>query len=230
MLIELLALLIFLAFAFAFTLKEEADRNDPWKMKYDEVAAKLKMAEDKIDGLERQIRVLNLKIQSLEASIRRLVAAHDGPLSADDRLIPLPKAEYDKLLNDKALLENLQAENAALRARLSKGGSDRPNCLVTPGFLINVQLLADGNLRVSPAWTAAATANVASVTGAVELAKSGSIPPSQFLARAAVIDKWARRQAPACGFRARVSESHGNLDLYKRQVRAVEQYFYVRRE
>ena len=129
-----------------------------------------------------------------------------------------------------SLLAALQAENARLRARLNHGGTYRPNCLVTPGFLISVELLADGALRVSPAWTAEARGNVAEVTGALALGEGGRMSSQQFSARASQVDQWARSQVPACGFRARVSESHGNLTLYKRQVRTVEQYFYVRRD
>jgi hypothetical protein len=230
MLIELLALLIFLAFAFAFAMKEEGDRLNPWKQKYDQIVVDLAAANATIKEQRHELRVLQAKVASLEASIRRLAAAHDGPLAANDKLIPLPKVEYDRLLNDRALLAALQAENARLRARLNHGGTDRPNCLVTPGFLISVELLADGALRVSPTWTAEARGNVAEVTGALALGEGGRMSSQQFAARASQVDQWARSQVPACGFRARVSESHGNLTLYKRQVRTVEQYFYVRRD
>lgn len=230
MLIELLALLIFLAFAFAFAMKEEGDKLNPWKQKYDRVIVQLAEATKTIREQQHQLRVLEAKVVTLEASIRRLVAAHDGPLAANDRLIPLTRGEYEKLLNDRALLAALQAENVGLRARLNKGGTDRPNCLVTPGFLIGVELLANGNLRVRPTWTPEARTRVAEVPGALALGEGGSMSSQQFAARASQIDQWARRQTVPCGFRARVSESHGNLGLYKRQVRTVEQYFYVRRE
>lgn len=230
MLIELLALMIFLAFAFAFAMKEEGDRLNPWKLKHDKVALELERAKATIAEQRHEIRVLIAKVASLEASVRRLAAAHDGPLAANDVLIPLPRNEYDKLLNDRALLTSLQSENAGLRARLNNGGTDRPNCLVTPGFLISVELLSDGALSVRPAWSAEARARVAEVTGAIALGEGGRMTTQQFSQRASQVDAWARAQVPACGFRARVSESHGNLALYKRQVRAVEQYFYVRRE
>lgn len=230
MLIELLALMIFLAFAFAFALKEEGDRLNPWKQKYDRIAAELSEAKATIAQQHHQIRVLTAKVASLEASVRRLAAVHDGPLAANDKLIPLPTTEYDKLLNDRALLQALQTENIRLTARLNNGGTDRPNCLVTPGFLINVELLSDGALRVRPAWGAEARPRVSEVTGAIALGEGGSMSTQQFISRASQVDGWARAQTPACGFRARVSESHGNLTLYKRQVRVVEQYFYVRRE
>lgn len=230
MLIELLALMIFLAFAFAFAMKEEGDRLDPWKQKYDQIAGELAQAKATIAKQLHQIRVLTAKVSSLEASIRRLAAAHDGPLAANDRLVPLPRDEYDKLLNDRALLEALQSENAGLRARLNNGGTDRPNCLVTPGFLINIELLANGGLRVRPAWTSEARARVTEVTGAVALGEGGTMSAQEFSSKASQVDRWARSQSQPCGFRARVSESHGNLTLYKRQVRTVEQYFYVRRD
>lgn len=230
MLVELLALLIFLAFAFAFAMKEEGDRLNPWKQKYDKIVIELAEAKATIADQRHELRALSAKISSLEASIRRLAAAHDGPLAANDKLIPLPKAEYDKLLNDRALLVALQTENTSLRSRLSNGGTDRPNCLVTPGFLISVELLADGAMRVRPAWTPQARTSVAEVTGALALGEGGRMTSQQFAARAAQVDQWARSRTPSCGFRARVSESHGNLTLYKRQVRTVEQYFYVRRE
>lgn len=230
MLIELLALMIFLAFAFAFAMKEEGDRVNPWKQKYDAIALQLDRAKRTIADQRSEIRVLTAKVASLEASVRRLVAAHDGPLAANDKLIPLPQVEYDKLLNDRALLNGLQAENAGLRAKLNGGGTDRPNCLVTPSFLISVELLSDGSLRVRPAWSSEARARVSEVTGAIALGEGGRMTTQQFAQLGSQVDGWARAQAPACGFRARVSESHGNLTLYKRQVRAVEQYFYVRRE
>ena len=230
MLIELLALLIFVAFAFAFVLKEEGDKINPWKEKYDRVEMELKTAKKEIADLEKRNRTLARQVASLEASVRRLIASHDGPLAANDKVVPLDRSEFDRLANDAALAQTLQAENANLRVRLNGGGTDRPNCLVTPGFLISVELLSDGNFRVRPAWSQNAGAAVAAVDGATQLGGSGVISPAQFSALSSRVDGWARQQSPACGFRARVSESHGNLTLYKRQVRTVERYFYTRRD
>ena len=230
MLIELLALLIFLAFAFAFALKEEGDRVNPWKEKYDRIAIELRQTKEENNRLRLTNAKLQVEINVLNESIRRLLSKQDGTLAANDQIVPIAKVEFDKLLNDKALLDSLQTENAALRSQLQNGGTDRPNCLITSRFLINVKLLGNGNMSVSPAWDATALTAVETVPGAIELGKGGEMSRQQFLAKSAPVDAWARAQSPACGFRARVSENHGNLELYKTQVRTVEKYFYDSRQ
>ena len=236
MLIELLALLVFMSMAFAFVMKEEGDRVNPWKEKHDKVAAELRQAERRIVELRREVLTLSAKTRQMEAYIRRLLAAHEGPLPSNDRLAPISREQYEDLMgkagNDDAMLQELQRGNADLRAQLSAakgGGTDLPKCLVTPGYLLSIELLAGGDYRVSPDWAAGAEDVVRQVPGAMELAAGGSFGRDRFLALAGQVAGWGKAQPVPCGFRVRVRENHGDLGLYKRQLRTVEQYFYVAR-
>jgi hypothetical protein len=235
MLIELLALLVFLAMAFAFVMKEEGDRLNPWKAKYDQAIAERDAALRQVRELRREVRTLKLKTEQLEAFVRQLLAAHEGPLAANDRLAPISRAQYERLMaqnaNSDALLEQLQRENAELRARIAAkgGGASLPACLVTPGYLLHVDMLGDGRFVVRPAWSSDAAAKVAEVPGVAALV-GGPMSREAFLSRTQAVSRWGRAQAVPCVFRvtARSAYDH-DIELYKRQLSTVEQHFYVAR-
>jgi hypothetical protein len=236
MLIEVLALLVFLSMAFAFVLKEEGDRLDPWKEKADRLEHQLAAQQRENASLRRQITSLQLEIDTLEASIRRLVAEHTGTLPPTG-YVTLSTGEVSKWVgrhsNDQAMLEELRRENAALRAQLQaahgKGGTDLPNCPVTAGFLLSIDVYGDGTFAAHPAWNSGAADIARRVPGVPSLSSGRQMDRSEFASLAGQVAHWGRGQPIPCGFRTKVTEHHGDLALYKRQVALVEQYFYVRR-
>lgn len=233
MLIELLALLVFLAIAFAFILREEGDRLDPWKERAEQLEAQVSELQTEVAALKAEIASLQNTMTGYQQLIRRLMARPDSTLTANSDVIPLPREEAEGLLggiaNAQAINEELQRDNAELRRRLAaaRGGVDLPRCTVTPGYLLAVQFLGDGSYRVSPLWTQASAAVALTIPGAREMAAGGPFTRTQFLEHARRVSDWGKQQAIPCGFRVRVTEQHQNLELYKLQLMTVEQHFYV---
>lgn len=238
MLIEVLSLLVFMSMAFAFVMKEEGDRTNPWKEVADRYERQIKSLKVENKFLEARLFSLQRQIEALEASIKRLVAAHQGPLAANDKVVVIPKAVFegmsDKQGNSDQMVAELQREVASLRRRLQtvrgKGGVDLPNCPVTAGFLANVDLYGDGAFRVQPTWNKGAVDAAVKVPGLIALTSGKLLNRSQFQMYAGEVAQWGKKQAVPCGFRVRVLEHHVDLNLYKRQVGLVEQSFYVRRK
>lgn len=231
MLVELLALLIFLAMAFAFVLKEEGDRANPWKEKHDRVQAELVAAQKKIAGLNRVVKALEIKVTALEQSLRRFLARSAGTLPANDQVV-MSKAEIDKLVaelaNAKAVIQEQSTDNANLRARMN-GGVDLPPCTVTAGPLLRFDLLADGRFRAQPSWTAGADAIARTIPGVRELASGRSVDRRELLQQTRRIQSWAQKQTQKCQFRVRAHAAHNDAGLFNRQVSDLEQTFYVSR-
>nr|QQZ48903.1 hypothetical protein JKL49_16590 [Phenylobacterium glaciei] len=94
---------------------------------------------------------------------------------------------------------------------------------------MTIDVFGDGTYRAHSAWSSGAEPMVRTVPGAVQLGSGQALSRAQFGRLAAQVSGWGRSQAPPCAFRASVKEHHGNLALYKQQVGAIEQYFYVRR-
>ncbi len=235
MLIELLVLLVFLALAFAFVTKDESSVSS-LQAKVDQLARDLGAARKQVSLLQLRNDELIAANRDLRQSLFRWMDRHQGTLAASDQPIVLPKSQFDKLTNRLGnaddMVKERQDENAKLRLQLAAargGGTDLPNCPVTAGFLIKVDLYGDGALVVHPAWNPGAADSVSQVPGALALASGGRLSGPEFQSRAAGVAAWGRSLATPCGFRAQVTEHHSNLTLYKTQVRAVERYFYVRR-
>lgn len=237
MLVEVLALLVFMAMAFAFVMKEEGDRTNPWMEKAVKLEQQVRVLERANRELKIQVGALKRQIAQLEDSIRQLVAEHQGTLPPEG-YVTLPRASVGasarKAQNVEALLEEAQADSARLRAELAalkggKGGVGLPNCAVSAGFLLTIDVFGDGAFRAHPAWNAGAIDLVGTVPGAIQLSGGAALSRAQFGSLASQMSAWGRRQAPPCAFRVTVKEHHGNLTLYKKQVAAIEQYFYVRR-
>jgi hypothetical protein len=232
MLIELLSLLIFLAIAFAFVSKEESERTNPWKEKYDRIAMELQHRKAEIAKLSRDLAKIRAQVRFLEEANRLLRASVDGPLAANDKRIMLTAVQLEslnaRLINSEALLQERQIENGQLRARLDgKGGTDLPRCAVAPGYLYKIEVSGADAYRVTANWPATAAEAVAKVTGAKALGQGRSLSRPQFEQLAAQVSHWGKTQSPQCGFTAVVIESHGNLTLYKIQQRTVGKYFYA---
>lgn len=235
MLIELLALLVFMAMAFAFVSRDESEAN-PMREEIHRLKAELSQARQTILERDAEIRKLIKANQTLSESLRRLYEKRSGTLRANDRVVVLPQSQFDtltgELANKEAMLNERQKTNAALLAKLSRtqgGGTDLPNCTVTAGFLLSVELLGGGGFRVRPAWSEGAAPLARQVPGAMELTAGGSLTAAQFERQAARVAEWGRSQPVPCGFRAKTTNSHSDLGLYKRQNRVVERYFYTAR-
>lgn len=231
MLIELLSLLIFLAIAFAFLAKEESERTNPWKEKHDRVAAQLLSAQKTIRRLTQDVVEAKARIKLLEEANRLLRASINGPLAANDRRVMLSAEQLAslnaRLVNAEALLQERQVENGRLRERLAgRGGTDLPRCAISPGYLLRIEVTGADVYRVRANWPATAAPDVRRVNGAVELGQAGSVSRRGFESLAAKVSAWGRVQAVPCGFTVLVTESHGDLSLYKSQQRTIGKYFY----
>jgi hypothetical protein len=231
MLIEVLALLIFLAMAFAFVLKEEGDRANPWKEKHDRIMAQLQVAQKQVAGLRKEVRALEIKVDGLEESLRRFISAGRSP-TANDQVV-LSKREFDRLAaalaNAEAIVVEQSKANDDLRGRI-KGGVGLAACTVTAGSLMRVRLLPDGNFRAEPAWAAGAADRARRIPGVAQLTSGQTLTAGQFRAHAAQVMQWGKSQSPKCMFRVRAIRGHNDAQRFNLQVKVLEGAFYVYRE
>jgi hypothetical protein len=233
MLIELLVLLVFLALAFAFVKDSEK--------RYDRLQEDLADARRQIAALKRENGrlaeangLLQEENEALQKSLRRFIAGHTGTLVANEKLVLIRQSTFDaqaaRTSETKRMIEERQAENAALRNKLmaaGKGGSDLPRCAVASGrFIARIDLLPDGRFRVTPKWPAAAAAEVAQVPGLAAIASAGPLDAASFRRLAAQTQAWGKSRAVPCGFSVEVFSQHSQLQLYKRQYQTVGTYFY----
>ncbi len=234
MLIELLVLLVFLAMTFAFISRDELSTS-ALQARVTQLEKQLVELQRKADALRRENRELKIANKTLDERLRRWMnlPRKDVPANPGDAPISVPAEQWKDMANDLAnslaIAEALQKENERLRGLLGKGGTDLPNCLVTPGFLLAIDLTGDGGIRVAPAWAATANSKALSVPGVKELVRGGAISATSFRAAASRVQTWGKNQSPPCGFRVSVRERHGNLELYKRQLKVIEASFYVAR-
>ena len=232
MLIELLALMIFLAMAFAFVLKEEGDQANPWKEKHDRVLAELGLAKKEIVALRKEVRSLEIKVEGLEESLRRFIQVAPGRVPANDQVL-LSKKEFDRLAaalaNAEAVIKDQSAANEDLRGKI-KGGVGLPACTVTAGSLLRIELLGDGRFRGTRAWAAGADGAVRVIPGLTSLASGQALTSGQLRTYSAQVLAWGKAQDPKCMFRVRARAGHNDAQLFNRQVKVLEQAFYVYRE
>lgn len=216
MLVEVLALLIFMAIAFAFALRDDALRTNPWKVEHDKKAEQLKLA-------QKEIRTLKRQVHELEVANRQLLRMHLGVIAANDHF-SVSKKRWDELIarlvNAEAVIANQQAQNAAINAKLKgTGRRDLLNCPVSGDSYVVAIDLYRNSLRVTPKWSAAAAPAAAEVDGLVALADGRSMSLADFKRRAAPIKAWGLRQATPCGFSAiiYVRESYSTSILIPQQ-------------
>lgn len=233
MLVEILALLVFLAMGFALVSRDELAAQ-PLADKADRLERLLAERDQQIRELEVRVRGLELANQQLAQSLRRFAGQSKGTLRANDRVVVLPQDQFQSLTTDLAnkssMIDERQRENARLRGQLAaagKGGTDLPNCTVTPGFLVSVDLEGNGTFLVRPMWAGTAENAVRQVSGVTQLASSRSLGKAEFQRLAQRVQDWGRSRSVPCGFRARVKPKHGNLDSYLQQHRVVARYFYT---
>lgn len=232
MLIELLALMVFLAMAFAFVMKEEGDRTNPWKERHDRVLAELDQSREEVRELRREARAMRANLELLEEANRMLRRSLEGPLQSDDRRVSISSEELRRLnarvANVEDLLDAQVRDNTTLRDRLEgRGGTDLPRCQVSPGFLLRITVSGGDTFHVAPAWPASAAEPAARVPGLTNLGAGKSLNRQQFRAFAAAVQRWGGEQTPACGFTAEVFDTHSNKQLYKSQQRLIDTFFYT---
>lgn len=233
MLVEILALLIFLAMGFALISRDEL-AVQPMVDKIARLEREIRDRDQQIRELKVRVRGLEIANEQLAVSLRRFAGQHRGTVRANDRIVVLPQDQFTSittdLANKTALLEGKQQENATLRDRLratGKGGTDLPNCNVTTGMVLSVDLQAGGSFAAHPLWGPSASEAVRKVPGLVELASGRSMSRAEFQRLAAQVQSWGKEQVTPCGFRARVKPRHGNLNQYLEQHRVVARYFYT---
>ncbi|HEX6375460.1 MAG TPA: hypothetical protein VFZ91_07040 [Allosphingosinicella sp.] len=230
MLIELLALLVFMAMGFAFVSRDEALAN-PVRDRIARLENLVAERDRRIAELESQARSLEAYNRELAESLRRLIDDPDRKLRANAGLVMLPKARLDELVaenrNKTELIAARQLENKQLRDRLGRGGSDLPNCPVASGRIVEIQAYGDGGYGVTPLWSADAAPAASRVPGLVALTRAGRLSRAEFGRFAAQVKAWGATQTPACIFRARIVERHGNIERFKQQRRFADQYFYT---
>jgi FtsZ-binding cell division protein ZapB len=236
MLVELLVSLVFLAMAFAFVQKEDQSIT-VLQDRITSLKSQLADAQAESTRLRREnadLAVINVQLRD---SLARWMDRPRKSIPASEQPLIIPRSMYigqrDSLANAVAMVKELQKENAELRRRLNgsrKGGSDLPNCTVSAGFLLNIELLESGGVRVSPSWTPGADHAARAIPGITALATGGEQSLSAFAQSARSASEWARQQTVPCGFRVQAVERHADLELYKKQLQTVERYFYVKRQ
>jgi hypothetical protein len=224
MLVEVLALLIFMSMAFAFVLRDDAAKLNPWKQKHDQVLAQLRAAERENGALKRQVT-------ELERANRQLLRSYTGTISANDALV-IDRAQWreliQKLANAEAIVAAQQRDNSSLRARLAgRGGSDLPNCTVSPTAFIVALELQEGGLRATRVWPESATSAARQVPGLSELADGRTRSTAVFKSLSTRIKAWGRAQPTPCTFRVLATLRHGSITTYRAQQAAIGNAFYA---
>lgn len=225
MLVEVLALLIFMAMTFAFVLRDDALATNPWKQRYDAIAQQL--AHERAENARLQSR-----LAELERANRQLLRRYEGPIPANDALV-ITRDQWqeliDRLANAEAVVESQQSDIRNLQERLSgNGGTDLPNCTVSPTSFIVRIYLSGGGYRAVSSWPASSNQAVANVPGLAALGSGRTLSQGEFVSLSQQVRAWGRAQPVPCAFRAEVFPQHSSMDLYRRQQSAINGAFYAR--
>ncbi|MFC7499027.1 hypothetical protein ACFQRC_07305 [Enterovirga sp. GCM10030262] len=232
-LVEFLTALVFIAMALGLILRSEALRDlDPDQEKMQHLRTQLAERDRRIRDLTREVSLLQAEIEAQRSLVRRLMSQAGMTLPPDEHVV-LSRADYDRIRNAVLVSRDQQSQIADLLRQIAAlrggGGTDLPRCTTNPGMLISIRLNGDGSFSAAPAWPAESSAAVSQIDGLSDLISAGAMTRATFLRHASRVDAWGERQALSCAFNAVVTRGHGNLDLYLRQLSAVEQHFYVRR-
>lgn len=225
-LVELLTQLVFAAMLLAFVLRDETLRDiNPSSEQLRAMKAELALKDKEIYGLKTKNAALTEQLRVEEDLVRSLLGTKGTTLPFGVKAIS--QEDFDYFASLKASLLAQQRATAAAQAALAAargGGADRPNCLVTSRFLLNIDLLGDGSLEATPAWDKGA--RVADVDGLPGLVAGGPLSSADFAKRAARVHDWALNQEVPCVFKVTVRRRHANADMYDQQLRLVERSFY----
>ncbi len=215
MLVEVLALLIFMAFMFAFVLRDEAANTNVWKQKHDRVAAELLAAKREVVQLKR----LNTE---LERANRQLLRDITGTIPANDTLV-ITKSQWRELIAKLAASERRVGQ---LEDQLGgRGGVDLPPCPgIEANFVVKIRLV-QGGYSVTPNWPPSAAPVAREITGLTELASGRMLSSKEFLRLGRQVRAWGEAQSPKCGFRAEVFTTNGVISVSQKQT--VDSAFYT---
>lgn len=224
-LVELLTQLVFVAMLLALVLSSEKLKStgaDRIRLLEQQVVERDK----KINALSADLKMLRTQLRQAEERVRILLGSKGVTLPFG--VHALTQEEFDEFANLKAILEAKQIEMKSLRAKLTgAGGNDKPNCIVTPSFLIAVDVLQDGNFRVQQAWNPGS--QVDKIPGLRSMVAEGIVSKTAFRKYGTQINKWALKQEVPCAFKAVVRLKHNNATLFNNQLHTIEQSFYVAR-
>jgi cell division protein FtsL len=230
-LVELLTSLVFIAMLLAVVLRTEALANlDPAQENVLRLRNELAEARQELGVARTRIAALERELEEQRSLVRRLMAEAGAPLPANDYIV-VRRETYDANMNATDVVEEQQKQLADLQREIAalRGGASivRPRCTTNSGYLLNVSLNADGTFTARPAWASVASSQVAQIDGLQAMIGGGRMSAGSFNAAARRMNDWARAQKIPCAFYVRAGSSHGNLNLYLRQLATVEQHFYV---
>jgi hypothetical protein len=227
-LIELLTQLVFVAMALGILLADAARKEfDPKRDIVAELRAQLAAEVKHRTALEGDLAAANDQVASLKRFVERLLGNRPaGELPAKPKDIADIVAEA---ANREAVITAQQRVIADQTRRLSHGGSDLPNCTVTPGYLLTVTLHGDGRYSTTAAWDTNAATVAARVPAVSAVVRRGELTQSEFESYAKEIKAWSSQQNPPCRFRVGLRSDHHNYDLFLRQQATVGNYFYAAR-
>lgn len=232
-LVELLTALVFIAMLLALVLKTEALASlDPARENVRRLQEELASTTASLRRAEAKVRGLEDELAAQRSLVRRLMSEAGKPLPANDYVV-VEQERYDAVRNAQAVAEEQQDTILGLQKQIAalKGGASltRPSCTTNSGYLLTVQLNADGTFSPRPTWPEIANQSVAKIDGIGAFRSGSRMSRGSFAAASQRIDQWARAQRVPCAFRVKVTSSHGNLALYLSQLAVVEQSFYVLR-
>lgn len=242
---DLLIVVVFVLLFFVFRADEEG------RSEVTAIQAQLAETERERDRLKKELTAtqielarLNAKLQDLEELIKRLLeGSKNSTLPVNPReFIESLQRENKKLKGDldalnrelesrEELIQHQQSEIAKSNIRLKQQGKGTgfPRCLVTAGFLLEVRLLPSGQFLVAPLWEAGANKRARAVPGVVDIIGHGEISIGTFRLHAKKIKAWAESQEVPCRFRVKTIVGTKDLEMYRRQMRAIDEFFYPTR-
>jgi len=243
---DLLIVVVFVLLLFTFRSTEEG------RVEISGIQALLRQVTEERDRLKTELaqarqenELLKKQNRDLQEFVQRLLREkQEDTLPADpgetiDKLAAENRALKDMIdqLNKeierlKRLLETQQAEREKTKQETEgkEGGTGFPRCPVTDGFLLEIRLLESGNLRITPRWDEAANSDARSVPGVSELADAGEVSLETFHGLASRIFQWSDSREPPCRFHVDTRTETKNLETYRRQMGAVDRYFYPTRK
>lgn len=236
---DLLIMVLFVLLLFTFRASEEGrDEVSGLEAELRQVRVERDKLRDELAIAQVALAKANARVQELEESVRRLLA------SLKDSLNPDPVVAFEKLqAENRQLQARVESLEKILRAQQREiadknrvltqqgRGTGFPKCLVTEGFLLEVQLLESGNLSIKPSWDAGAEATARAVPGVRELVEAGEVTQDAFRQHAGRILAWGDEQEVRCRFHVNTATADPapSLETYRRQMNVIERHFYARR-
>lgn len=257
---ELMILLVFMAVTFSFLAKEEGLKDVPLAQKQIEELKDLNQSlRDQMAVLQQEHDRARADVEILKRQLRQLFSdAPPAPNPQIGDFIAVRKSELDDLnkgksdldglkngiadlkeINDnlksdldkqRTATQGLRSQIAELRKLLGGKAPGLPRCLVAGGFLSIVTLKSDGTMTVVSGSGDQPNPETAAIPGVTSLLSNQPLSASEFRKHASEINKWADAQEQPCRFSARVRHETMSVDQYDKNLKVVEQFFYVRRD